>query len=111
MATTPAVLVQSKSAEDSQTTQYTAPSLSTVFVDSMVLHNSTGGAVTFAANVVPSGGSADSTNLFLNRSIPAGASYLCPEIAGRTLAEGDFISTLAGAASSLSIRIEGRVIS
>lgn len=109
MAVLSTVLIAAKQAENSQTTQYTATNL-TAIVDKFTVHNGTGGAVTFGVNVVTSGGTAGASNLMLNRSIAAGQTYACPEIVGQVLAVGDFISTIAGAATSLTIRASGREI-
>lgn len=103
------VLVASKDAENSQTTQYTSSSVKTI-IDTGVVHNHTGTAATFAVNLVTNGGAAGSSNLFLNRTIQPGETYRCPEIVGQVLEVGDFISTLAGTASALSMRISGRVV-
>ena len=109
MAVTSTVLLAAKQAENSQTTQYTASNV-TAIIDKCTIHNGSGGAVTFGANVVTSGGSASASNLLLNRSIAAGQTYSCPEIVGQILNDGDFLSTIAGTASALVIRVSGREI-
>jgi len=60
---------------------------------------------------VASGGSAGAANLVLSaKNIVPGETYLCPELVGQVLESGGFISTLAGAATSLTIRASGREI-
>ena len=110
MTTNAKPLIDAKRAENSQTTQYTATNVVSI-VDTFTVRNTTAGAVTFAVNVVPSGGTAGADNIFLSKSIAAGQTYTCPEIVGQILKAGDFLSTLAGAATSLTIRASGREIS
>ena len=106
------VLIAAKQAENSQTTQYTVPTGAKATIDKFTVTNSTVGAVTFAINLVTSGDTAGADNLVLDdKSIAAGETYTCPEAVGHVLGPGDFISTLAGAAASLTIRASGRVIS
>jgi hypothetical protein len=109
MTVTARCLLEAKQAENAQTTQYTATAVRTI-VDKFTVFNGTGGAVTFKCNLVPSGGAAAATNLKLSRSIAADETYTCPELVGQILNSGDFVSTLAGAAASLVIRISGREI-
>lgn len=110
MTVTAKALIESKQAENAQTTQYTATNLRTI-IDKFTVTNTTGGAVVFSINLVPSGDTAGDDNLMLDaKSIGAGLTYTCPEVVGHTLNSGDFISTLAGAATSLTIRASGREI-
>lgn len=106
MAITPKALIAAKYAENAQTTQYTATNVK-VRIDSFTVTNNTGGAVTFACNLVVNGGSAAASNLVLSRSIAANSSYNCPELIGKVMESGGFISTLAGAATSLVIMAGG----
>ena len=111
MAVTNKVLVASKYMENAQTTQYTSTNVVSV-IDAIVLTNVTGTAATFSINVVTNGGSASAANTFiLTRTLQASESYRCPEITGQTLQNGDFISTIAGTASAITMRISGRQIS
>ena len=110
MTTVAKAIIESKAAENAQTTQYTSTDVQTI-IDKFVVNNTTGGNVTFAVNLVPSGGSASASNLILSKTILAGQCYTCPELVGHVLEAGDFISTIAGAAASLTIRAAGRQIS
>lgn len=103
-------IIPRKQAENSQTTQYTATNCKTV-IDKFTVTNTTGGAVTFAVNLVASGGSASASNLVVSaKSIASNETYNCPELVGQSLEAGGFISTLAGAATSLTISATGREI-
>ncbi len=110
MTVTVKVLIPAKQAENTQTTQYTATNCKTI-IDKFTVTNTTAGNVTFSVNLVTSGGSAAASNLILDtRSIAADECYTCPELVGQALESGGFISTIAGAATSLTIRASGREI-
>lgn len=109
MTTNAAVLIASKAAEAAQTTQYTSIGLKTI-VDKFTATNTTGGNVTFAVNLVNSGGAAGAANLMFSRTLLAGQCYTCPELIGHVLEAGDFLSTLPGAVASITIRASGRQI-
>ncbi len=103
-------IIPRKQAENAQTTQYTATNCKTI-IDKFTVTNTTAGAVNFACNLVASGGSAGASNLVLStKAIAAGECYTCPELVGQTLEASGFISTLAGAATSLTISASGREI-
>lgn len=109
MTVTTKVLVPAKEAENAQTSQYVASNCKAV-IDKMTVTNTTGGAVTFACNLVTLAGSPGAGNLILSKTIPANSTYTCPELVGHSLDQGGFISTIAGAANSLTIRVSGREI-
>lgn len=109
MAVTAKTLVPSKQAENTQTTQYTASSV-TAIIDKATVHNASAANVTFAANVVTVSGAAGITNRFVNRTIAPNETYALPELVGQVLQAGDFLSTIAGAAASLNLRVSGREI-
>lgn len=103
-------IIPCKQAENAQTTQYTATNCKTI-IDKFTVTNTTASPVAFACNLVTSGGTAGAGNLVLDaKSIAAHETYTCPELVGQTLEPGGFISTLAGAATSLTIRASGREI-
>jgi len=56
-------------------------------------------------------GTANAANLIIDaRTIVPDETYTCPELVGHVLDSGGFISTLASAATSLTIRASGREI-
>ncbi|MDB4278428.1 hypothetical protein N9917_02360 [Deltaproteobacteria bacterium] len=111
MAVTPKVLIESKYAENSQTTQYTADNVKT-YIDKFSVSNNSGAVATIAVNLVVSAGAAGATNLILPaKSIADGEVYTCPELVGQVLDAGGFISTIAGTGSALVIRASGREVS
>jgi hypothetical protein len=110
MTVTVKVLIPAKQAENAQTTQYTATNCKTI-IDKFTVTNTTAGNVTFSVNLVTSGGSAAASNLILDtRSIAPDECYTCPELVGQALEPSGFISTIASAATSLTIRVSGREI-
>lgn len=103
-------IIPRKQAENSQTTQYTSDNAKTV-IDKFTVTNTSAANVDFSVNLVAVSGTASDANLVLDaRTIAAGETYTCPELVGQVLEAGGFISTLAGAATSLTISASGRVI-
>ena len=110
MAVTVKALIPAKQAENTQTTQYTATNCRAI-IDKFTATNTTAGNVTIGVNIVVSGGSASASNLIVDtRSIAPDETYTFPELVGQVLDSGSFISTIAGAATSLTIRASGREI-
>lgn len=109
MTVTSKPLVTGKDLENAQTTQYTATGVRTI-IDKCTVYNHTAGAVALTINLVPSGGAAATSNAVISRNVAAGAVDTCPEVVGHALEPGGFISTLAGAATSLACRISGREV-
>ena len=109
MAESIKVLIPAKQAENAQTTQYTAVNCKAI-IDKFTATNTTAGNVTISVNLVTSG-SAATTNLIVDaRSIAPDETYTFPELVGQALESAGFISTLASAATSLTIRASGREI-
>ena len=99
-----------KQAEAVQTTQYTATKCKAI-IDKFTVTNTSAGNVAFSCNLVASGGSAGDSNLIIKtKSIAASETYSCPELVGQMLDTSGFISTLAGAVTSLTISASGREI-
>lgn len=110
MTVTVKVLIPAKQAENIQTTQYTA-SLCKTIVDKFTVTNTSAATATISVNLVTSGGSPGASNLVVDaRSIAVDETYTFPELVGQTLEAGGFISTIASAASALTIRASGREI-
>ncbi len=110
MSVTNIVLVSNKLLEAAQTTQYTSSSGKTI-IDKCTVLNTSASNVAFNINLIPSGGSASSSNLLIKaRTLAPNESYGCPEIIGQVLESGGFISTLSGSAGALSIYASGRLI-
>jgi len=103
-------IIPRKQAEAAQTTQYTAINVTTV-IDKFTVTNTSASNVTFSVNLVASGGSASNSNLVLKtRTIAPSETYTCPELVGQVIMSDGFISTLASAATSLTISASGREI-
>lgn len=111
MTTTIKPLIPAKQAENSQTTQYTAPTGTRAIIDKFTVTNTTASNATIAVNIVSAAGTASDSNLIIDtRAIAAGECYTCPELVGQIIEPGGFISTLAGTASALTIRASGREV-
>ena len=110
MTVTTKVLIAAKTAESSQTTQYTASGV-TAIIDKFTATNYSASAATISVNLVSASGSAGNDNLIVKtKSLQAGETYTFPEIVGQVLAPSGFISTIAGTASAINIRSSGREV-
>ena len=110
MTVTVKVLVPAKYAENAQTTQYTANGV-TAIIDKFTATNISASAATISVNLVTVTGSAGNTNLITKtKTLQASEVYTFPELVGQVLGSGDFISTIAGTASAINIRVSGREI-
>jgi hypothetical protein len=110
MTVTVKVLIPAKTAESSQTTQYTATNVTTI-IDKFTATNYSATAATISVNLVTAAGSASNNNLIVQtKTLQAGETYTFPEIVGQTLSPGGFISTIAGTASAINIRSNGREV-
>lgn len=110
MTVTVKTIIQAKQAENVQTTQYTAVNCKTI-IDKFTATNTSAGNVTISVNLVTSGGSAGVSNLIVDtRAIAPDETYTFPELVGQVMEPGGFISTIASAATSLTIRASGREI-
>jgi len=105
------VLIPAKTAENSQTTQYTATAVTTI-IDKFTATNYSATAATLSINLVTGGDTAGNQNLITKtKTLQAAEVYTFPEIVGQVLAASGFISTLAGTATSINIRASGREVS
>ena len=104
------VLVPAKTVENSQTTQYTATGV-TAIIDKFTATNFTATAATISVNLVTVSGSAGNGNLITKtKTLQASEVYTFPELVGQVLGIGDFISTIAGTASAINMRVSGREV-
>jgi hypothetical protein len=111
MTVTAKPLINAKQAENAQTTQYTAPTGTRTIVDKFTATNTSAGSVTLSINLVTSAGAAADSNLVVKaKALAASETYTFPELTGQVLNPGDFISTLASAATSITIRASGREV-
>lgn len=103
-------IIPRKQAEATQTSQYTATNCKTV-IDKLTVTNTSAGNVTISVNLVALSGTAGDSNLIVKtRAIAPNETYTCPELIGQVLESGGFISTIASAATSLTISASGREI-
>lgn len=110
MSVTVKVLIPAKTAENSQTTQYTATGVTTI-IDKFTATNYSATAATISVNLVTAAGSASNDNLIVKtKTLQASETYTFPELVGHVLAPSGFISTIAGTASAINIRASGREV-
>ena len=104
-------IIPAKTAENTQTTQYTSTGVYTI-IDKFTATNYSASPATISVNLVTSAGSAGNDNLITKtKTLLASEVYTFPELVGQVLNSGDFISTIAGTSSAINIRASGRVIS
>jgi len=110
MTVTVKVLVPAKIVENSQTTQYTATGVTTI-IDKFTATNYSASAATISVNLVTVSGSAGDSNLITKtKTLQPSEVYTFPELVGQVLTAGGFISTIAGTASAINMRVSGREI-
>ncbi len=111
MTVTITQLIPAKQAENVQTTQYTVPTGTRAIIDKFTATNTSASNATLSVNLVASGGAAGNGNLIAKtRTIAANETYTFPELVGHNLLAGGFISTIASAATSITIMCSGREV-
>lgn len=111
MTVTVKVLIPAKIAEATQTTQYTATGVTTI-IDKFTATNYSASAATISVNIVTGADTAGNQNLIVKtKTLQPSETYTFPELVGIALAPSGFISTIAGTATSINIRSNGREIS
>jgi hypothetical protein len=103
-------LVPGKTVESTQTTQYTATNVTTI-IDKFTATNYSASSATISVNLVTVAGSAGNINLITKtKTLQPSEVYTFPELVGQVLNRGDFISTIAGTASAINMRVSGREV-
>ena len=104
-------LVPSKLVEATQTTQYTATGVTTI-IDKFTVTNYSATPAVISVNLVTTSGTAGNANLITKtKTLQASEVYTFPELVGQVLNPSDFISTLAGTANTVNMRVSGREVS
>jgi hypothetical protein len=89
---------------------YTATGV-TAIIDKFTATNYSAAAATISVNLVTAGGTAGNNDLIVKtKTLQASETYTFPELVGHVLNPGGFISTIAGTASAINIRVSGRVV-
>lgn len=110
MTVTAKCLVESKTAETAQSTQYTTPVATRTIIDKFTATNTSSATATLSVNLVEASATAGAGNLIVKTvAIEAGKTYTLPEVVGQVLNAGGLISTLASG-SGIVIRISGREV-
>jgi hypothetical protein len=110
MTVTVAVLVPARTVDAVQTTQYTSANVVTI-IDKFTATNYSATAATISVNLVSAGDVAGNANLITKtKTLAPSEVYTFPELVGQVLSSNGFISTLAGTAASINIRVSGRQV-
>jgi hypothetical protein len=110
MTVTVKVLVPAQTASNSQSTVYTATGV-TAIIDKFTATNYSAAAATISVNLLNPSGTAGNDNLIVKtKTLQASETYTFPELVGHVLAVGGIISTIAGTASAINIRVSGREV-
>lgn len=111
MAVSISNIIPAKTAENTQTTQYTSNGAQTI-IDKFTATNYNTTAATISVNLVTAAGSAGNDNLIVKtKTLQPAETYTFPELVGHVLPVGGFISTIADTASAINIRASGRLVS
>lgn len=87
---------------------YTVPANTTGLIKRATFTNTSAGAVTVTANIVPAAGSSTTSNTVLSaRALAAGETYVSPELAGKTMPAGTMIRMQASANTSITVAVDG----
>jgi hypothetical protein len=104
-------IIPAKTAEGTQTTQYTSAGVKTI-IDKFTATNYSASAATISVNLVNAGDTTGNQNLIVKtKTLQPSETYTFPEIVGHVLPVGGFISTIAGTVSAINIRASGREVS
>lgn len=110
MAVTISNIIPAKPSCVIQTTQYTSTNVQTI-IDKFTATNYNTAAATISVNLVANGDTPDNDNLIVKaKTLQPSETYTFPELVGQVLANGTFISTIAGTASAINIRASGRIV-
>jgi hypothetical protein len=103
-------VIPRKQCEAVQTTQYTASNCKFI-IDKFTVTNTSLVNVTFSCNLPAYGELPGDANLVLKtRTLYPSETYPCPELVGQSLENLGYISTLASAATSITMSASGREI-
>lgn len=108
MSLTATPLIQAVQLPNAVAIQYTCPAATQIIVRHVVLTNTTAGAITVTAYIIPNGGSVTDAGKILDAfSIAGHTAYTSPEFGGVVLKSGDTIQCFASAAASVSMNASG----
>ena len=104
------VLVPAQTVSNTQSTVYTANGV-TAIIDKFTATNYSATAASISVNLVSVSNLPGDDNLIVKtKTLQASETYTFPELVGHVLNPGGFISTLAGTASAINIRVSGREV-
>ena len=89
---------------------YTAPTNTTGVIKRATFTNTSAGAVTITANIVPAAGSSSASNRVIDpqaTTLAAGQTYVAPELNGKTLPAGTMLRMLASVTGVITAAVDG----
>lgn len=89
---------------------YTVPANTTGVIKRATFTNTSAGAVTITANIVPTGGLSSASNRVIDpqsTTLAAGQTYVAPELAGKTMPAGTMVRLLASSSTAVTVAIDG----
>jgi hypothetical protein len=89
---------------------YTVPANTTGVVKRATFTNTSAGAVTITANIVPAAGSSAAGNRVIdpqNTTLSAGQTYVAPELAGKTMPAGTMLRMKSDTATAVTVAVDG----
>jgi hypothetical protein len=89
---------------------YTVPANTTGIPKRATFTNTSAGAVTITANIVPAAGASSAANRVIDPQgtvLSAGQTYVAPELAGKTMPPGTMLRMLASAAAAITVAVDG----
>jgi hypothetical protein len=90
----------------------TSPANTKTTITNCSITNAGSGAITYTIHIVPSGDTADSTNIVADaQSLSEGTTEIVSQLIGAVLLPGDSLQALAGSATSLNIYVAGYQVS
>ena len=110
MALTLKNIIYRKTAEATNTIQYTSNGVTTV-IDKFTATNTSSSNAFLSVYLPNPGSSVSDSSLILNtRTIAPRETYSCPELVGQVIPDGGTIVTLAGTANAITISASGTQI-
>lgn len=110
MAYIPVVLIHAKYAANTVSAEYTSTNAISLITAASAT-NVSGADATLTVHLVRNSETASASNVVIDaREIAPGECYICPEVTGHILADGDFIAIVASAASAIVVRMSGVAI-
>jgi len=92
-------------------TLYTSPASTKTSITTCVATNAGSGVITYTIHIVPSGDTADATNMVVDAApLSEGENEIVGALVGQVLEAGDSVQAKASSAASINVLISGNTI-